>query len=162
MKNHKYGFTLIELLVVVLIIGILAAVAVPQYQKAVDKARFARAKAALKGMQAAQQVYYMENNAFSDKLSNLDLPPDGCSLQTDDTICSYKWGYCYLACTPTGSCGGCLLNLTSTETAIYISQLGWDQLSCYATPTSARANQLCRSETGRDITYEGSYNIYFY
>ena len=55
------GFTLMELLVVVLIIGILAAVAVPQYNKAVEKARVAEAKVILNALQKAVEIYLLEN-----------------------------------------------------------------------------------------------------
>lgn len=60
--QNKVAFTLIELLVVVLIIGILAAVAVPQYQKAVRKARVAEAKVILKQVTDAQDIYLLSND----------------------------------------------------------------------------------------------------
>ena len=62
MNRNKKGFTLIELLVVVLIIGILAAVALPQYQNAVEKSRVAEAKLILKAMDEAQQVCALEQS----------------------------------------------------------------------------------------------------
>ena len=55
------GFTLIELLVVVLIIGILASVAVPQYTKAVWKARFSEALVTVNAMEKALQLYVLQN-----------------------------------------------------------------------------------------------------
>ena len=163
------GFTLIELLVVVLIIGILASVALPQYQKAVDRSRFAQVKSVFNGIQKAQQLYRMENGAFAAKLSALDLPPSGCEYKSgNESMCFYSWGYCYLACNPTGTCGGCLMQLTQgkdTDNVILFARGdgNWTANSCYATTTSARAKKLCQAETGRATGgTDGSYTTYSY
>ncbi len=71
MKNQ--AFTLIELLVVVLIIGILAAIAVPQYQLAVAKSRAAQVLSLVRSIGQAQESYYLANGYYTNKFSNLDL-----------------------------------------------------------------------------------------
>lgn len=67
------GFTLIELLVVVLIIGILASVALPQYTKAVEKSRATQAITSLENLSKAQQAYLMSTGSFTNDTGKLDI-----------------------------------------------------------------------------------------
>ena len=74
-RGKQRGFTLIELLVVVLIIGILAAVAVPQYQKAVEKSKAMQAITLLKSVHESYQLYYLENGKYpSLEQLNITIP----------------------------------------------------------------------------------------
>ena len=75
MKN-KQAFTLIELLVVVLIIGILAAVAVPQYQKVVERSKATQVLAVIKTIYNAQLTYHMANGTYANSFDELavDIP----------------------------------------------------------------------------------------
>ena len=71
--TNKQAFTLIELLVVVLIIGILAAVAVPQYQKAVEKSRAAQAITLLNSVHQAIKSYKLANGEYPSSFDELDI-----------------------------------------------------------------------------------------
>ena len=89
--NQNKGFTLLELLVVVLIIGILAAVALPQYKKAVIKSKAAEAIINLKAIDQAQQRYFMVHGTYTTSLNELDIDIQNSKLYTYScTIVSQK------------------------------------------------------------------------
>ncbi len=91
MKNiyNGRGFTLIELLVVVLIIGILASVALPQYEKAVAKSRAAGYMATMKPLsQAAQVCYLAVGDACS--IDDLDVEAPACKPLPETYQCNYS------------------------------------------------------------------------
>ncbi|ELS33687.1 MULTISPECIES: type IV pilin-like G/H family protein [Pseudanabaena] len=70
-KNGEKGFTLIELLVVIIIIGILAAIALPSFLNQASKARQSEAKTYVGSLNRGQQAYYLEKQQFAPSLATL-------------------------------------------------------------------------------------------
>ena len=143
MKN-KQAFTLIELLVVVLIIGILAAVALPKYEMAVMRSRYATLKVNVNALYDAEQMYHLANGEYTNDMEALSIDLSGCTLSLSRR-CDYPWGFCAV---DVGSKRAHCQNTTSLKNA-YVWYWGYSMSKVCWALTSDRTdkyNKLCERE----------------
>ena len=84
-RNRK-GFTLIELLIVVVIIGILAAIAIPKFAATKDKAKLAAVKTDVRNMMTAQEAYFSDYNVYTSALTTTLFQPSGVNTSSSALV----------------------------------------------------------------------------
>ncbi|MGE0160940.1 MAG: type IV pilin protein [Gemmatimonadales bacterium] len=90
MRNNK-GFTLIELLIVVVIIGILAAIAIPRFSATREKAYFAAMKSDLKNLASQQEIYYSDNYTYGPAATDVGFVNSDGVVVTLSSVTSSGW-----------------------------------------------------------------------
>ena len=152
---NKKAFTLIELLVVVLIIGILAAIALPQYQKAVMRTRYATLKNLARSIADAEEVYYMANGQYSVDFEELDVQMPGGELNNSTaTTYRYNWGYCSISNSADYAEVTCRNSLINMDYGIRFVHAGSGAGRAYcrangSSDTNTLQAQICKTETGK-------------
>jgi len=152
------GFTLIELLVVVLIIGILAATALPQYRKAVEKSRATQALTLARSIFTAYEAFYAANNEYPTSFSQLDVEMKGWTGKT-------KWGTYQSDTRSNGEWSLQLYENTDGRSGVYVGRIKGPYKGAgftiffdhYQHPTG---QLLCAERISSGIAFEGQEGDY--
>jgi type II secretion system protein G len=152
---NKKGFTLIELLVVVLIIGILAAIALPQYQKAVEKARAAEALSVMKTIKQAEEMYYLIYTKYTMNFNELDIRLTGKEVSSSEIEGKY---FTYILVNPRGDIYLDIYRINSPYTYWLTSMFDKSNYSAkhssgnyYCSARNTKDEKLCEALGGEDI-----------
>ena len=147
--RNKQGFTLIELLVVVLIIGVLAAMALPQYRVAVGMSRASTLYAFMRGVDQAQQAFYMANNRYATTFDSLSVGiPPGFTKTDEKRITKGR-----MACHIMTAHGNAEISIKCTEgiTGVVLEKYhNQNYYLCWAATNKELNKQICRNLSGKD------------
>ena len=153
-KKMCKGFTLLEMLVVVLIIGILAAIAIPQYQMSVGRTKFTTLKSFTKTIVESLQRYYMVNNAYPSGYAELDITFDDMTpgfSDSEEFEFSVSGGISCTVWFGNNNLINCNRKIFGTTMSYYVWRDTNKPYICRtkSANTSDMANRLCQKETGR-------------
>ncbi len=167
--QNKQAFTLIELLVVVLIIGILAAVALPQYQKAVIRSRLSALKHLVQAIAQSEESYYLANGSYSSSFEELDIElPTPLNYSTENVsyqgaaggyhYVNYDWGNCFIYRTADDSNAHAACQNTDAGIgyAVGFAHSVTYQNKRMCTSHNKNAQRVCLAETSNETPYYAS------
>ena len=158
--TNKKGFTLIELLVVVLIIGILAAIALPQYKQAVDRTELSKLQTYAKSLSDAYSRYYLAGNKFANSgteyfdYMDVDFPYEKrkggygyrCRINADNYCCIAPMYSHSIWCGKTNYRFGIWINSITTSPKVW----------CVAKQDDPRALKLCEKLWDRNKSWQST------
>lgn len=150
----RRGFTLIELLVMVLIISMLAAIALPQYQKAVIKSRYNTLKHLTQSIYEAEQIHYLATGAYTLNFEELDIRVGNLKQDAEDNLHHryFSWGFCdiVLRDTPDEAFAYCRNTQIGMAYAKYFSS---GKAYCLTYTNAPLIHEICKQETNNDPGY---------
>lgn len=163
-KSNTKGFTLLELLVVVLIIGILAGIALPQYKIAVAKSKYSSLKEITHNIKESLERYYMIHNKNVSSEEDLDVTYKFRTTDKDN-----KALYLYFLkdkkCIVYVGTVACYDKIFGIELGYYVSRdSNTRKCLSFSTNKDDIGNKVCQQETGRQTgnTNPDGYISYFY
>lgn len=161
---YKKGFTLIEVLVIILIIGVLAAVAMPIYTNAVAQSRFSALMPSVKALKDAQERVFLSSSKYSDSFEELDLSVAGTVVQ--DKLVSGDEVFSLENSSSDSTAKNAIIaqheKLPNINLVMYLARSPnfAEDVHCEAKASDEKANHLCQLQNENMIGTRDGYNVY--